>query len=77
MKKIILIAIVSIVFASCGTQENVSNTNKWIKSHERPISCEASYIRPLDGAKGYSLIDANGEIYDTGLLSINLPDTIH
>lgn len=48
---------------------------EWIKTAEKPIIVK-TYGYSSWGHTYYTLIDANGDIYNTGAVTMALPDTI-
>lgn len=48
---------------------------EWIKTAEKPIIVKQYGYNGL-GQTHYTLIDANGDIYNTGAVTMALPDTI-
>jgi hypothetical protein len=70
------LAIAAMVLLCSCYQENTECTILWIATHKRPIVCRHAYHNGEFSAHGYTLIDAEGNIYDTGLLQLNLPDTL-
>lgn len=64
-----------LLLSSCY-EGNTKATIEWIESHEHPIVVRMAYCNGEFSARGYTLIDAHGKIYDTGLLQLNLPDTL-
>jgi hypothetical protein len=64
-----------IIFSNCSTSENETATIKWIGTHKKPIVCNKSTINEK-GDSNYTLIDADGNIYNTGYTTFELPDTI-
>lgn len=64
-----------ICFTSCGHSSNSENTIVWIREHKKPIVCNL-YGRNDLGEVIYTLLDAEGNIYNTGRVKLALPDTI-
>jgi hypothetical protein len=72
MKKLLLL---SCVFAFCGCTHNEETIN-WIATAKKPVVIKLYNTAFLKNNR-YTLIDANGNIYDTGWTSLALPDTIN
>ena len=51
-------------------------TTEWINTHKKPIICINGGYRIADNAIRWTLIDADGNVYDTGPTRLMLPDTI-
>lgn len=64
-----------ICFTSCGTSSNSENTIVWVREHKKPIICRL-YGENAFGESFYTLLDAEGNIYNTGRVNWALPDTI-
>jgi hypothetical protein len=76
MKKLILALLIVIAFLTIGCyQANEADTTIWVKTAKKPIICKLAG-RNTDGFVIYTLIDADGNIYSTGLVTFNLPDTL-
>lgn len=75
MKKILLLA--SIILAiGCGPHISDSDkANIWIKKAKCPIKVELGHSTCC-GERYYTLIDANGAIYETGATTMALPHSI-
>ncbi len=76
MKNVLLILILSFLFVGCDQIHN-DDTIEWIDTHKLPIECKLSGWTGLCGLRVYTLIDADRKIYNTGGVTLKLPDTIH
>lgn len=73
MKKLSIIAISSITIA-CTTQ-NEEKTIEFINNSKKPIICNY-YGENGFSHKKYTLISADSKVFNTGNVSLILPDTI-
>jgi hypothetical protein len=73
LKPALLIGAVMCCF-SC-TSRNETKTNEWVKSAKKPIVCKL-YGYNMKGDKCYTLISKDNEIFNTGAVNYELPDTI-
>ena len=71
MKKLI---IVLLIFCGCGTEVNEQNTIRWISEHKKPIICRKYGCSELGCV--WTLVDSLGNVFQTGLVNFNFPDTI-
>lgn len=76
MKKFITLLLFSIVLilTSCDPNSNETLTINWIEQAKKPIIVK-EFDRGDIGAV-YTLFDANGKIYYTRVVCLQLPDTI-
>lgn len=70
------IAIILLIICGCAPGSTIRERDaaSWIREHEKPIQCRKA--GEWDSYLYYTLIDKNCEIYSTGLVKMNLPDTI-
>ncbi len=79
MKKILKNALYILLVAfmvSCSSKENLEETTKWINNADKPIIVILHTINGMNNDRTYSLIDSKGNIYNTGQITLTLPDTI-
>ena len=60
----------------CGCHNNERHTIEWIKQAEKPVICTEHSMNLISGGRYYTLIDADGNIYNTCEVEMKLPDTI-
>lgn len=72
--KIIFILILSVFCFSC-VQKNEKDTIGWIEKSQKPIVCKM-YGYNGWGYVNYTLISKDSKIFNTGCVSLYLPDTI-
>ncbi len=73
MKRILMCAIVFVILG-CSYVDNEEAAIRWVRTAKKPILCNLSVSGEL-GNK-WTLIDANGEVFQTGFTNMRLPDTI-
>lgn len=71
MKKAIII--LSIGLLGCN---NSDKAIEWVNNAPKPIVCDHTGSNAI-GHSIYTLIDADGNIYVTGLVMMSFPDTIN
>lgn len=73
--------ILTLFLVSCDdsrtNKENEEKTSNWINTHPKPIICKKAYGNGLTLTTGYTLIDSNNHIFNTGLVYFELPDTLN
>ena len=69
-----LIFVLLVFLTSCVSFNN-KDTIGWIKKRPKPITVRIA-ARGNDGISVYTLIDANGEFFNTGTTELNLPSVI-
>jgi len=74
MKKLIILLLL-LVLTSCSNI-NEDNTKKWIENAQKPILCRQYGTTNGFNQVLYTLIDADGNVYSTGRIYFNLPDTL-
>lgn len=70
MKKLLII--LSLGLIGCG---NETPAIEWVKEAKKPIICDYTGSNAL-GFSIYTLIDADGNMYVTGYVTMSFPDTI-
>lgn len=75
MKKAILIAL---LLASCADtpKDKVKELSDWIVKAKKPVIVKLNVMNGWNSENDYTLIDSTGAIYVTGMMRVNLPDTI-
>ena len=77
MKKFKIITaffLLAAILQGCASA-NERETIKWIAEHKKPIRC--IYVgSDTQGNTIWTLIDADGNIYNTGRVEMNFPDTL-
>lgn len=71
MKRLMFVLVI-LILSSCN---NSDKTIKWIESNEKPIICKFAGMNEF--GKRYTLLSASGKIYNTGMVKLELPDTIN
>lgn len=75
--KATIIILVALFCVSCtGTSENEKRTEEWVSKAEKPVVCK-KYGENGWGNTIYTLIDAGGNVFNTGCTNLQLPDTLH
>lgn len=74
MKSILTTIGIAVLLSGCAPNRT-DETCEWINTHERPITCICGGDNGF-GERWYTLIDANGIVYDAGRTDLVLPDTI-
>lgn len=74
MNKMSLLTLTILSIMGCSHLDNEQKTIEWVRKSEKPIVCRLYWSNEI-GNK-YTLIDANGNIYNTGYVDFRLPDTI-
>ena len=75
-KMYLLIAWLIIIMFMCScTDNNEAKAIEWIKANKKPINCRI-YGYNLNGDVSYTLISSDNVIYSTGLVNLDLPDTL-
>ena len=79
MKKILrnTLYIMLVAFmVSCTNTENGKRTIEWINNADKPIRVILHSVNGMNNDHTYTLVDNKGNIYNTGQITMTLPDTI-
>ena len=72
-----LLCMLAMVFIGCAdTDRNEERAAEWVSRASKPIVCKIHCTNGWDMDRKYTLVDAKGNIYQTGWVSMTLPDTI-
>lgn len=74
--KYFLCVVLVVVIVGCNNETNLKNTIQWISDAEKPIKVTLHTINGLTMENRYTLIDAKGNVYNTGAVELTLPETI-
>lgn len=72
MKTLLFLTI--LLLSSC--HGDIDEMNEWINSHPKPIECRKHTVNGFDLSIDYTLVDSNGNLYRTGSIEMDLPDTL-
>jgi Tfp pilus assembly protein PilP len=73
MKKLLLLFLLT----GCGQSvDETKQLSDWTTKAKKPVIVKLNAMNTFTYERDYTLIDANGSIYRTGHMMINLPDTI-
>lgn len=73
--KVITLLFALFLLASCGEQ-NQRLAEKWVSTAKKPILCRRVESENANSEQCWTLVDANGNVYNTGFGYYNFPDTI-
>ena len=73
MEKTILI--LAVALSGCYGN-NEERTTQWLSQAKCPIVCRSPVLNIMTGARSYTMIDAQGVIFNSGMVIMSLPDTI-
>lgn len=76
MTKIVTI-LAFMVYGCCGHPvDKIDKLNKFTASAKKPIVVRQNKMNGFTYERDYTLIDSAGQVFVTGMIDLNLPDTI-
>ena len=73
----LFVAFIALLVVSCSYDDNEKKAIEWIDDAKKPIICNKGFVNAWTFAIKYTLISADGKIYQTGYVDLALPDTLN
>lgn len=72
----LIVTVILVLMVGCATDEADLATAQWIKAAKKPVVCRQAVLQGLTNTMQWTLIDADGNVYQSGWSRLALPDTI-